>query len=507
MDQDKSLNLNKKNRFMLDVDKLIKTEPGAIYRVIIGFRKEYSLYNCSMGSPVLKKNDASDDYGDGEYEGGNSGKVNDEDDDFWQRYDNYYPENYQWNERFDPCTNSYYSKDRWAIRNIIASNIGLIAKRGNDNSMLVAVTNILSAKPMEGVSLELLDFQKQVLYKGVSDADGMAKFDLKRKPYLLVAKSGAERGYLKLDDGSSLPLSRFNVGGDQVQKGLKGFIYGERGVWRPGDSIFISFILEDKLKTLPADHPVEFELYNPDGQLFKRITQTKSIDGFYSFHTATDISSRTGNWLAKVKVGGASFEKNIKIETIMPNRLKLSLSFGGATELVKGSTTNGSLDAHWLFGGTAQNLKAKVDAFLSPQKTAFKNYPGYDFDDPTLAFSTQTQTIFDGRLDAEGKASVNADVNVEKQAPGQLKANFVVKVFEPGGNFSLQTLSLPYNVYPGYVGIKTPEGSDLSGMLYTGRDNMIDIADVDTKGHPFAGSRTVELELYKVQWRWWWDQT
>ncbi|MDB5133860.1 MAG: hypothetical protein JWP37_463 [Mucilaginibacter sp.] len=511
LDQDKSLNLNKKNRFMLDIDQMIHTEPGAIYRVIIGFRKEYSLYTCKTGLPAVKKSgeDTDDEgYEGGGYEGGgNNGGVSDEDDEFWQRYDSYYPVNYKWNERLDPCSNSYYTKDRWAKRNIIASNIGLIAKRGNDNSMLVAVTNILTAKPMSGVSLELLDYQKQVIYKGTSDGDGLAKFELKRRPYLLVAKNGAERGYLKLDDGSSLPLSRFNVGGDEVQKGLKGFIYGERGVWRPGDSIFLSFILEDKLKTLPADHPVEFELDNPDGQAYKRITQTKSVDGFYSFHTATEISSKTGNWTAKVKVGGASFEKKIKVETIMPNRLKLNLSFNGQTELVKGSSTNGTLEAHWLFGGIAQNLKAKVDAFLSPQTTSFKNFPGYVFDDPTLAFNTQTQTIFDGKLNENGSSDINADIEVEKQAPGQLKANFVVKVFEPGGNFSLQTLSLPYNVYPGYVGIKTPEGSDLSGMLVTGKDHNIDIADVDIKGNPFSGSRSVVVELYKIQWRWWWDQT
>jgi len=507
LDGDKGINLNKKNRFMLDIDQLIKTEPGAIYRVIIGFRKEYSLYNCSLGSPTLKKNDNEDEGYDNEDGGGNSNRVSDEDDEFWQRYDSYYPESFNWSERFDPCKNSYYTKDRWAKRNIIASNIGLITKRGNDNGMVVAVTNILTVKPMAGVSLEILDFQKQVMYRGTSDADGMAKFDLKRKPYLLVARNGAERGYLKLDDGSSLPLSRFNVGGDQIQSGLKGFIYGERGVWRPGDSIFLSFILEDKLKTLPADHPVEFELFDPDGQLYKRITQTKSVDGFYSFHTATETSSRTGNWSAKVKVGGASFEKKIKIETIMPNRLKLNLSFGNTTELTKGSGTDGNLEAHWLFGGVAQNLKAKVDAFLSSQKTTFKTYPDYVFDDPTLAFNTQTSTIFDGRLDANGTAKVNADIEVEKQAPGQLKANFVVKVFEPGGNFSLQTMSMPYNVYNGYVGIKTPQGSDLSGMLYTGRDNQIDIVDVDTKGNAFPGTRNLELELYKVQWRWWWDQT
>ena len=72
LDADKGVNLNKKNRFMLDLDQLIRTEPGAIYRVIIGFRKEYSLFNCSAGSTVLKSDDEIE-YG--EYEGGGSNNT------------------------------------------------------------------------------------------------------------------------------------------------------------------------------------------------------------------------------------------------------------------------------------------------------------------------------------------------------------------------------------------------------------------------------------------------
>jgi uncharacterized protein YfaS (alpha-2-macroglobulin family) len=511
LDDDKGLKLNKKNRFMLDVDHLMRTEPGAIYRVVIGFRQEYSLFNCKTAQAKVAAEDNEDEEGQGDYYEGdgseNSGAGLDDDDEFWARYDNYYPDSYNWDERDDACTQSYYTKDRWATRNILASNIGLIAKRGSDNSMVVAVTNIMDAQPMSGVTLELLDYQRQLLTTTKSDGDGLAKFDLKHKPYLLVAKHGDERGYLKLDDASSLPLTRFNVGGEEVQKGLKGFIYGERGVWRPGDSIFVSFILEDKLKTLPADHPVEFEFYNPQGQLFSRLTRTSAVDGFYSFHTATTTSAPTGNWTAKIKVGGAVFEKNIKVETIMPNRLKLNLSFGKLTELVKGSSTNGTLNARWLFGGIAQNLKAKVDAFVSAQTTTFKHLENYNFDDPTLAFNTQTQTVFDGRLDAQGNAAINADINVEKQAPGQLRANFLVKVFEPGGNFSIQQTSMPYNVYNGYVGIKTPDGSAMTGMLETDKDNVIDIVDVTPKGLLMPGSRNVEVEVYKIQWRWWWDES
>jgi uncharacterized protein YfaS (alpha-2-macroglobulin family) len=512
LDGDKSVNLNKKTRFMLDIDKLFRSEPGAIYRVIIGFRKAYSLYGCKAGSLAkVDKSTAADDGEEGGeeeyYGGGGDRSVSDEDDSFWSRYDSYYFPGFNWKDRDDPCTDSYYNKQKWATRNIIASNIGLVAKRGTDNSMIVIATDILSAKPISGLELDLLDYQKQVIYKATSDGYGLAKFDLQRKPYLLVAKRGDERGYLKLDDASALPLTRFNVGGEEVQHGLKGFIYGERGVWRPGDSIFVSFILEDKQNKLPPDHPVELSFYTPTGQLYTTLTRNTSVDGFYSFHLATQTSDITGNWKVKVKVGGALFEKNIKVETIMPNRLKLNLSFGDQKELTKGQNTAGKLNAKWLFGGIAQNLKAKVDAYVSSQKTAFKDFEGYDFDDPTLKFDTQVSNVFDGRLDAEGNTNINADINVEKQAPGQLKANFEVKVFEPGGNFSISQVSIPYNVYPGYVGIKAEKGDALSGMLFTGQNHNFGIVDVDTKGNAISGRRLVTVELYKIQWRWWWDNT
>ncbi len=505
LDADKGVNLNKKNRFMLDLDKLIRTEPGAIYRVVIGFRKEYSLYSCNAAGSA--KNDDEEDgyyYGGDDYGGGS---VSDDDDDFWSRYDNFYPEGYSWADKDNPCTSSYYNKRRWATRNIIASNIGLVAKRGADNSMVVIATDILTAQPLSGIELDLQDYQKQVVMKATTDGYGMAKFDIKRKPYLLVAKRGQERGYLKIDDGSALPLTRFDVGGEEVQKGLKGFIYAERGVWRPGDSIFVTFILEDKGKKLPPEMPVEFTFYNPMGQLYSRITRTKSVDGFYSFHTATQTTDVTGNWTAKIKVGGATFTKPVKVETIMPNRLKINLDFNGQTELTKGQNTAGSLNAKWLFGGIAQNLKATVDAYLSSQKTTFKGYEDYDFDDPTKKFDTQVDNVFEGNLDAEGNAGINANIEAETEAPGQLRANFMTKVFEPGGNFSINQVSIPYNVYPGYVGLRAPKGNELSGMLVTGKDHEFDIVDVDTKGKLLPGTRILRVELYKVRWHWWWDNT
>ncbi|MHA4895693.1 alpha-2-macroglobulin family protein [Pedobacter sp. PWIIR3] len=504
LDEDKALNLHKKNRFTLDLDKLLKTELGAMYRITIGFRRSYNIYKCADDSNEKGQVANQSAVDEEEYE--RYGEKIDEDDDFWNRYNSYYSGGYRWEDRDNPCTPSYYTSERWANRNVMVSNIGLIAKRGNDNSMLIVATDLLTAKPMSSITVDLLDYQRQLISQVVTDADGMVKIDLKRRPFLLIAKNGKERGYLKLDDGGSLPLSRFDVGGDVVQNGLKGFIYGERGVWRPGDSLFLSFILEDRLKKLPDAYPVTFELYNPQGQLIKRNIIANPLNGFYAFKTKTEVNSPTGNWTAKVKAGGSVFTKTIKIETIMPNRLKINFDIGNASYLGLGANSFATVTANWLFGAPGKNLNAKVDVNLNTMKTTFKGFEAYEFDNPTVVFESQLKNIFEGKLDETGKAKVSTNLNDNNSAPGMLKANFTTRVFEAGGNFSIDNFSVPYHVYSDYLGIKTPDGERLSGMLLTGKDHQVDLVNVNRDGKLLNGNRTVEVELYKVQWRWWWEQ-
>ena len=130
LDDDKTLDLHVKQRFSLDIDKFLKTEPGAIYRVTIGFRPAYSLYSkdaADTASAAAAAEERSDNYAD--EENYNRNNASDDDDTFWSAYNDFYPNGYNWERKDDPLSRSYYNKDRWAIRNILASNIGLTAKR------------------------------------------------------------------------------------------------------------------------------------------------------------------------------------------------------------------------------------------------------------------------------------------------------------------------------------------------------------------------------------------
>jgi len=501
--------LTRWNQYVLDLNDFIRLDPGSIYRVTIGFRKKYSLYHCTEEDSSIRQEPNMESMNDEWDENENKESS------AWDYVEGYYnedsedgenPYQYQWKNRDNPCKKEYYGANHFVSRNILASDLGLIAKRGMEGSMQFTVTDLNTTQPLSGVTLEIYNLQHQLIRKVESDVTGLATVNFAEKPFLLVAKKGTQRGYLKLDDGSSLSLSMFDVAGERVQKGIKGFIYGERGVWRPGDSLFVMFMLEDKQHSLPQTFPVVFELNNPQGQLVKKIIRAESMNGFYTFCTATDPESPTGNWEAKVKVGNAVFRKNIRIETVMPNRLKIKFDFP-KKYLAKDEKQSAKMEVLWLHGAVARNLKAEVEVSLTQTKTTFPKYTDYVFDDPTRKFNADKQVLFDKTVDENGKATVQADIAVEDASPGMLQANFVTKVFEPAGNFSIDRFSIPYYPYESYVGIRLPKGDKARGMLLTDTNHVVQLADVDKLGNPLPGKRKIEIEFYKVDWRWWWDKS
>jgi len=490
--------LGKWNRFTLDLAKLINAEPGAIYQIGISFKKANAAYAC-------EGNDNAEETPSG-FNQENFEEEGERENSYWDSYqDNYYyGEDYDWQQRDNPCNSAYYTGERNISRNVIASDIGLIAKRGADGNTIILANDLKSTQPLAGVQLELYDYQQQLIGSANTGSDGKSVIASKKNPFVLIAKSGAQRGYLKLQDGESLSLSNFDVGGEQVKQGIKGFLYGERGVWRPGDSLYLSFILEDKLKLMPANHPVIFELQNPQGQVANRIVRSSSENGFYKFATATASDAPTGYWLGRVKVGGAEFTQPIRIETVKPNRLRIKLDFGVDKISTSNNNISGSLQVDWLHGAPGKNLKAQFEVLLTKGKTKFARYPDYVFEDPTKSFTSEPKPIFDGYTDATGHATVNANLEPSADAPGVLNAIFRGKAFEESGNFSIDNFSIPFYPYASFTGIRVPEGDKARGMLLTDTVHRVDVVTIDADGNPVSHSN-IQMSIYKLEWRWWWD--
>ena len=508
--KDTSKDIHNWENYSIDLAGLIRQEPGAIYRVILSFRQEYSAYPCG-GVDNQEIKFADNNTPDGLMKVSGSA-LSEADEAVWDTPEAYYYYNggtmdwsvYRWKERDNPCHPSYYmNSDRAAACNVFASNLGMIVKRNSLNKLWIAVSNILDTNPVGKAQVTVYNFQLQPIGKGETNGEGFVEISSKGTPFIVVAEAEKQKAYVRVVDGEEQSVSRFDVGGKEIQKGLKGFIYGERGVWRPGDTLHISFILEDREKRIPDKHPVALEIYNPKGQFYTKMISTQGMNGFYTFDVPTQAGDPTGLWNAYIKVGGTTFHKGLRIETIKPNRLKINLTLPKILQSTDKNVTV-PLASAWLTGATASKLKAKVEMSLSKVNTQFKNYGQYIFNDPATDFTTIKTDVFDGILNAEGKAGVTLKVPAATNAPGMLNATFTTRVFEPGGDASIYTQSIPFSPFVSYVGINLnqPKGK----YIETDKDHVFDIVTVNSQGQPVNRSN-LEYKIYRISWSWWWENS
>lgn len=490
LDGDASKNLHQWQNFCIDLGGLFRQEKGAIYRIKLSFKQEYSLYNKDEGPKTLppaaitprEQSKWDEAYG------------------WYYSWDDYHTDEWTWSERDNPEKPSYYQDDsKFPELNLTASNIGIIVKSADETRLWVTVADIVSSRPQEGVKVTAYNYQLQKVGEGYSGENGFADFTVSGKPFIIQAEKGNAVTHLKIRGGGhEKSLSHFDVGGKKITRGLKGYVYGERGVWRPGDTLHLTLVVEDKLHTLPAAHPATMDLYTPEGQLFDSKTLRGGKDGFYAFEAATRPDSPTGTWSAVFSVGGAEFKKGVPIETIKPNRLKINLTTGSET-LVSGQQASIDVASHWLTGPVAADLDGTLEVVLHNTTLPFPEYRSYNFSNPLKTYSSQTLSQISFQLDSLGQASVQENMPEAKDAPGMLKADLICKIAEPGGNTSVVANTVRFSPYSHYVGV------DLKEEDYeTDKDIAVKVVSVDAEGKPSAG-RTLEYKIYRLSWNWWWE--
>ena len=496
------LTADKENRWLkvgLDVAPLLAKSPGGMYRLTLSFRRPHVAWPCE-GQPAATETERP---------------APSEDDEQEQSYWDNWAENEagNWDERYEnrdnPCHPAYYQRfydhNITAARNVLVSDLGLMAKAGEDDRVLVFVNDLRTTEPVSGAEVTLVDYQQQTLASSRTDRDGIARLAVARPAFLATVRSGGQTGYLRMDGGSALPLAHFDVAGTRAPKGLKGFLYGERGIWRPGDTMHLTFVLLDTTKRLAADHPVRFDLLDPRGQLVRSVTRTH-------------VHGR----LLRVRRGHGARRAHRQLQRARER------GRGELREDAQGR--DGDAQPAQDRDGFRQRRAPREEPALgcaqlglAPRRA--RAQPQGRRRARALARPHQLQALRGVRLrrpDAEVRdrapEDLRGDPGRDRQgarstprsqagalAPGKLRADLTTRVFEPGGAFSIDRFSIPYSPYERYVGLRTPKGDKTRGMLLTDTKHRVDIALLDASGSP-AGDGEVELKLYKVEWRWWWEK-
>ena len=490
------------SRYDLDVTELMRKYPGGMFRLVLRLTSSDSAYHCEKAAAGEQGHAVSVTEPRSQEDGDESAPS------FWDSAEeSNNGGSFRWQDRSDACSPAYfaYGEGVSAQRNLLASNLGLLAKRDQRGKLLITATDLRTGVPLAGARLTVRNFQGQSLATATSDANGFANVSVTGTPFVLVGEANGDHSYLKLNAGNALPTSHFDVGGETITRGVKGYLYADRGVWRPGDTIHLVLVLQDKEGTLPANHPVALEFYDPRGRLVQTQADTTPVGGFYRFDLKTADDAPTGDWTAKAILGELDFTRRLKIETVMPNRLKVALDLGDGTP-GSGKALKGAVSAQWLSGATAAGLKADVKVTLTPTVTHFNRFTDFVFDDPAREFATKSDAVFEGELDSNGAVHFERNLDLTGAAPGMLSATFTTRVFERGGAFSSNRETTTFAPYGTFVGIRVPKGDVARDMLVTDKEHTVEIATLSADGSPVA-ARNLEATLYKVDWRWWWDKS
>lgn len=486
----------------LDLSELVKKHPGGMIQLRITFRSRHVMYQCQANHGDFSRLPMPDDAIPVD-------RISDENSywDYWGDMDWKDRQTY-WTYRNDPCHPAFYLYDYHnaivARKNVLVSDLALMAKKDASGGYRITVADIGSTAPVPGVKVSLYSYAQRMIASETTGSDGTVAISPGSEPSFITASKGGQSTYLRIDAGAALSVSHFKVDGVRAEKGVKGFIYAERGVWRPGDDIHLVFLLQDLAKRLPAKYPVTFELEDPLGRVAKTGTYTDSLDGFYRIDTATETGDPTGKWIARVKAGGQSWTKTLRIESIIPNRIAIGLKTEDGA--LKASDNRFTLTGEWLHGAPTPGFKADMKAFFLNSATAFDGYADYVFTNPERSVESEEETVWEGTLGSDSAARFDVDLYAGDSLPGKLTARLTTRIFEPSGLFSVEQSNYEYSPYDRYVGIKLPKGDAARGMLLTDQKHNVDLALLDSSGKPVQGSVKLDMTVYKLEWKWWWEK-
>lgn len=410
------------------------------------------------------------------------------------------------NERNDwyanPYSRGYYYRHGSIYKPIILSDLGITAKKDKDE-YIVYVTDINSTKPINNIKVTLKSYNNQDISTGKTDSNGKIRLlNSENKASFITAENRDQRSILKLNE-MQWNLSTFDIKGvDSADQNTRAYIYTERGVYRPGDEINVSLIFRNQENTFPENHPVKIEIRNPINQLEFSNTLKIGRDGFYHFAYSTSPDDLTGTWKLKVSTGGMSFHHNLKIESVVAERLKILIE--PEKELINYNNTKFkiNLQANYLFGNPASGLDAILNAELISQRKSFSDpiWNNYNFEDQTIDFKQTEIELFKFNLDENGNAEIIWTLPENLHAPASIMTKIEAEISELGGRSSKKKIYLPYEPYKYYLGIED-SGNDWKKI---NEENKINFILLDQAGKPVSG-KDVVIRIYRNKNYWWWQ--
>lgn len=384
---------------------------------------------------------------------------------------------------------------------VAVTDLGISAKTAK-NGVWAWVNSLRTAQPATNTEVVLYARNNQVLGRGQTDAQGLVFIQLRKSetseldPSLVTARLGGDLSYLPLSKQVDL---RGAEGDAYLGEGNEAFLFTDRGVYRPGETLHVKALVRDASLNPPPQFPVIIRIIKPDGRVFRDLPVTLSPLGAAEISMEIPAYLPTGGYTVKVVMPGTFAElgsTGVSVEEFVPPQIAVTLS--NLPKRVNAGTSFPALvSARHLFGRPASGLPVSADVTFGDEPFKPEGWTGYRFGDSEKASFGKTVKLGDESLDDNGQHSFTVLAPSKVRPIAALRATVSATVSDSGGRAVSDYGKVSVDVYPFYVGLKPAR---VGGHVKVGTPLSIAVVAVKPDGMAFQPDSPLLVTVERVQW-------
>ncbi|MBC7920824.1 MAG: alpha-2-macroglobulin family protein, partial [Ferruginibacter sp.] len=390
-----------------------------------------------------------------------------------------------------------------ASKLVSVSDIGLIV-RETENDVVVFANSVLSAKPLPGVKVSLISSNNQNIHQAETDAEGIAKFaDLRTKApgfrvQMVTARRGEKGGdfnYLHFNQ-TKVETARAEVGGlRENPSGYQAFLYGDRDIYRPGETVHLHTIVRDGTWQPIPKAPMKLKITLPDGKEFTTIKASLNDQSAFGASVKLPVSTVTGTYQAEVYTANDVLltARSISVEEFIPDRIKVNVTLDRPT-VKTGEAVALRATALNLFGPPAAGRTYEITFNLTKKQFAPPGFANYNFSLNGAEKKTFEQTVRQGTTDAAGGLTETFEIPAQYRDLGLLQGGVFTTVFDESGRPVNRVSRFEVTTQDVFYGIQS-----VDRYVDTRQALQISLAALTGDGKP--ANATGRVRMMKFNWQ------
>jgi uncharacterized protein YfaS (alpha-2-macroglobulin family) len=400
------------------------------------------------------------------------------------------------------------------------TDLGVVWKISRKETFAHAFS-LASGGPLEGVRLTLLDAEHKKLGEATTDESGLAKLPVAIDARWLLAQRGADLNLIPLHDyDGRISLWRFRIPRHEYDDEEEGegatradgrqiFLFTERAVYKPGETVYCKGIVRDVREghpRIPAAAKVELRgIDSREREFFKKEIALSAL-GSVSDEIALPAGA-LGEYRLALRLLGEGDAAPVaphffQVQEYTPNAFEIVI--GGPKTFTGAQPLAIPITAQYFMGRKLSKAQLTWSIDASDEGFSPAGFDDFEFchavDDYRLNRELDRLAHFNkqGKLDLgpEGTASVEMEMPVNARAPQPREGRLLCEVTDINQQTVSQSATLTLHASDFYLGV-----GELPEVVRAGQPLPVALIAVRNDGTPEPEPKPAKLRVTHIEWQ------